>query len=95
MKDIQEQIKDITDFTCSYWWPAYELAEKNKETIPTYKNWGDVVVNSIIAKLWRPLYGGNDVFLAHKIDTNTENIVISTDYFQHGISIEFLDSDEL
>ena len=25
-KEILREIKDVTDFTCSYWWPMYEKA---------------------------------------------------------------------
>lgn len=33
--EIRDEIKRVTDFTSSYWYPAYEEAEKNKENTPT------------------------------------------------------------
>ena len=34
-REILQEIKRIEDFTCSYWYPAYENAEKKIMDTPT------------------------------------------------------------
>ena len=31
---ILKEIKEVVDFTCSYWWPAYERAEEDITLTP-------------------------------------------------------------